>query len=91
MSKETVFPLYPLVLLNQSEQDLEFISALSLWTVSAERAPLTVNHKQDPESLSAPGSDCLCQAGAFSWSGGSVNPELFMEASWSAIALKNTN
>ena len=72
-------------------------SLLSLWTVSAQQAPLPVPVRnisiQDQESLSAPGPDCPCQARASSWSGGRVkhrtqtpnpglvNPESFMETS----------
>ena len=52
------------------------ISLLPLWTVSAQQAPLPVPvrpiPKQEQESLSAPGPDCLCQAGTSSWLGGSV-------------------
>ena len=55
------------------------ISLLPLWTVSARQAPLPVPvrpiPKQEQESLSAPGTDCLCQAGASSWSGGSVQTQ----------------
>ena len=44
-------------------------SLLSLWTVSAQQAPLPVPVQnitiQDQESLSAPGPDCPCQARAF--------------------------
>ena len=49
------------------------------WTVSAQQAPLPVPvraiPKQEQESLSAPGPDCLCQAGAYSWSGGIVQTQ----------------
>ena len=78
-------------------------SLLSLWTVSAQQAPLPVPVRnisiQDQESLSAPGPDCPCQARASSCSGGRVkhrtatpnpglfNPESFMETSRSAGAL----
>ena len=77
---------------------------LSLLTVSAQQAPLPVHVRTsstpDQESLSAPGSDCLCQSRASSWSGGSVetqdsspnpglvNPESFLETSQSAGALR---
>ena len=81
----------------------KILSMFSLWTVSAQQAPLPFPVKtvstQDQESLSAPSSDCLCQARASSWSGGSVethdfppypgfvSPEYFMETSRSAVAL----
>ena len=55
------------------------ISLLPLWTVFAQQAPLPVPvrpiPKQEQESLSAPGPDCLCQAGASSWLGGSVQTQ----------------
>ena len=55
------------------------ISLLPLWTVSAQQAPLPVPvrpiPKQEKESLSAPGPDCLCQAGVPSWSGVSVQTQ----------------
>ena len=55
------------------------ISLLPLWTVSAQQAPLPVPvrpiPKQERESISAPGPDCLCQAGASYWSGGGVQTQ----------------
>ena len=55
------------------------IFLLPLWPVSAQQAPHPVPvrpiPKQEQESLSAPGPDCLCQAEVSSWSGGSVQTQ----------------
>ena len=102
LSKVTCLPCYSSswfcsINLNKTRN----LSLLSLWTVSAQQAPLLVPVrtilKQDQESLAAPGPDCLCHAEASSWSDGSVqtvtpnpglmNPETFMEDSRSAGAL----
>ena len=63
------------------------LSLLSLWTVSAKQAtipvPVLTIPTQDQESLSAPGSDCLCQSRASSWAGGSVQTQDCYTQSWS--------
>ena len=92
-----------LVLLKQSKQDQEPISALSLWIVSARQALLPVPHciisKQDQVSLSVPaktvsakkaplpGQVAVCRHRTAKHNPNLVNPESFIEASLSAGAL----
>ena len=75
--KIIISDFFPILLLCQYEQDREYLSALSLDNLnSAGTTPCSFfNHSRNQEYLSAPGSYCLCQAKASSWSGDSVDTQ----------------